>query len=73
MVGGYIIIDMAKPAKELVAKLSMNNHNKAVMIKMLSLAKQQILLSVHIRELVVHGKLQFRMSSAIKYLLVHTL
>ena len=33
MVGGYIIIDMAKPAKELVDKLSMNNHNKAVMIK----------------------------------------
>lgn len=33
MVGGYIIIDMAKSAKELVTKLSMNNHNKAVMVK----------------------------------------
>lgn len=33
MVGGYIIIDLAKSANELVSKLSMNNHNKAIMVK----------------------------------------
>lgn len=33
MVGGYIIIDLAKPANEIISKLSANNHNKAIMLK----------------------------------------
>lgn len=33
MVGGYIIIDLAKSANEIISKLSANNHNKAIMLK----------------------------------------